>query len=158
MRRGWKWILGGLVIFVAGFFAGGYFGVHRLWKVVEPMMRSEVELSLSSGVDELLFLRAGKLDKALLRLEWRLDGAILGLLGGRALTEVSPEELQKLLLAKKYRARYPFARASPEAQAVLAAVPDGPLDPIFLKTAARVLMQEAGTSTEPAELAGSAQP
>ena len=53
------------------------------------------------------------------------------------------------LLAKRYRARYPFAEASPEALAALAAVPDGPLDPMVRRTAARVLMEPEEAPTPP---------
>ncbi len=141
MRQRWKWVLGGLVIFTLGFYAGGFFGAHQLWKVLEPVRRTQAAASINFGIDELLFLRTGNPDKALRRMEQRLDGAILDLSLPTSSKELSAADRQPLLLAKKYRARYPFEQASPEAQATLAALPDGPLDPMVRKTAARVLME-----------------
>lgn len=149
MRQRWRTVLGGLVICALSFYAGGFFGAHRAMMVVEPMMRSEVVASINLGIDELLFLRTGSLDKALRRMEWRLDAAILGLARESSSDELSPADRQALLLAKKYRARYPYAEASPEALAALAAVPDGPLDPMVRRTAARVLMEPEEAPTAP---------
>ena len=143
MRQRWGSLLGGFVIFVAGFYAGGYFGAHRLWAVTEPVMRMELAASIHFGIDELLYLHTDQVDKALRRMEQRLDGAILDVLRDRSPQQLSADERQSLLLAKRYRARYPFAEASPEAQAVLSAVAEEPLDPMVARTAARVLLTEA---------------
>lgn len=158
MRMRWSWVMGGLGIFTAGFYAGGFFGAHRALMVIEPMMQSEVAAAVNFGIDELLLLRTGNPDKALRRIEWRLDGSILGVSRGRSPKELSPTERQSLLIAKRYRARYPFADASAEAQAALSAVADEPLDPVVLRTAARVLVTEAEAAAMKAELARSAKP
>jgi hypothetical protein len=143
MRQRWQWILGGLAIFAVGFYAGGFFGAHRAMMAIEPVMRSEVAASIGFEIDELIFLRTGNPDKALRRMEWRLDAAILGVAGVRPSQELSTGDRQALQLAKKYRDRYPYAAADPEAQAFLSALPDGPLDPMIRKTAARVLLEPA---------------
>ena len=149
MRQRWKWVLGGLMIFALGFYSGVSFGAHRLWKVLEPMKRMEEAATINFGIDELLFLRTGNPDKALRRMEQRLDLAVAGLAQGRQWEELSFEERQALLLAKKYRQRYPYSTASPGAQAALFAAPDEPLDPRVLKTAARVLMESAPAAVAP---------
>ena len=153
MQKRWGWMLGGCMIFAAGFYAGGFFGAHRLWAITEPMMRLEVEASLNFGIDELLWLRTGNSAKALRRMEQRLDGSILGLARDRAPKELSREERQSLLLAKRYRSHFPFEEASPEAQAQLSAMADEPLDPKVLLTAARALLTEAEAAAMKAELA-----
>ncbi len=55
--------------------------------------------------------------------------------GGRC----RPGRGDRYCTAKQYRARFPFDKASPEAQAALAAVPDEPLDAKFLNSATRLL-------------------
>ena len=158
MRQRWGSLLGGFVIFVAGFYAGGYFGAHRLWAVTEPVMRMELAAAIHFGIDELLYLRTDQADKALRRMEQRLDGAILGVSRERSPQQLLPTERQSLLLAKRYRARYPFAEASPEAQAALSAVADEPLDSRVLRTAARALLTETEVSAMKAELEKSTKP
>ena len=158
MRQRWGTLLGGFVIFVAGFYAGGYFGAHRLWAVTEPVMRMELAASIHFGIDELLYLHTDQVDKALRRMEQRLDGAILDVLRDRSPKQLSADERQSLLLAKRYRARYPFAEASPEAQAALSAVADEPLDSRVLRTAARALLTETEVSAMKAELEKSTKP
>lgn len=146
MRQRWQWILGGLAIFAVGFYAGGFFGAHRAMMVIEPVMRSEVAASIGFEIDELIFLRTGHPDKALRRMEWRLDAAVLGIAGSRPSKELLDGERQSLLLAKRYRERYPYVAADSDAQAFLSALPDGPLDPMVRKTAARVLLEPAPTA------------
>ena len=99
MRQRWQWILGGLAIFAVGFYAGGFFGAHRAMMVIEPVMRSEVAASIGFEIDELIFLRTGNPDKALRRMEWRLDAAILGVAGVRPSQELSTGDRQALQLA-----------------------------------------------------------
>ncbi len=158
MRQRWASLLGGCVIFVAGFYAGGYFGAHRLWAVTEPVMRMEVAAAIHFGIDELLYLRTDQADKALRRMEQRLDGAILGVSRERSPQQLLPTERQSLLLAKRYRARYPFAEASPEAVAALGAAVDEPFDPMVSRTAARALLTESEVQAMQAELARAKKP
>ena len=158
MRQRWGSLLGGFLVFVAGFYAGGYFGAHRLWAITEPVMRMEVAASIHFGIDELIYLRTDQADKALRRMGQRLAGAILGGSGGGSPHQLSPDERQSLLLAKRYRARYPFAEASPEAEAALSAVADGTLDPMVARTAARALLTESEAATMKLDPVGSTKP
>lgn len=153
MRQRWKWILGGIVLFVAGFYAGGYVGAHRLWAVLEPLRQTEAEAAVNFGLDELLWLRTDRPEQAFWLLETRLDWAIHNLSRQGAWEEMSAGTRRSLLTAKKYRARFPFDKASPEAQAALAAVPDEPLDAKFLNSATRLLAGAAEPTSTPAELA-----
>ena len=159
MRQRWGSLLGGFVIFVAGFYAGGYFGAHRLWAVTEPVMRMEVAAAIHFGIDELLYLRTDQADKALRRMEQRLDGAILGVCGqslaAAAFRPMSANRCcSRSATAPAIRSRRRVRRCRP----ALSAVADEPLDPMVARTAARVLLTEAEVAAMKAVAEGSKKP
>lgn len=128
---------------VLGFCGGAFFGVHRLWAVIRPSIDSEFIANVNFAVEDLVWHRTGKHDRALAFMEQRLDGAISAIPRGRPLSELSTEERQALLVAKVYRSRFPFEAASSHALSTLAALPEEPLDPASCSPAVKFLLSDS---------------
>lgn len=129
---------------VLGFVGGAFFGVHRLWGVIRPSLESDAVADVNFAIEDLVWHRTGKHDRALAFMESRLDGAILALPRGRDVTELSAEARRALNVARFYRSRFPAPESSALVADALAAIPDEPLDPSSCSPAVKFLLSEAG--------------
>jgi len=122
---------------------------------VPLIVNDDLALAVALGADG---IHLGRGDGDPREARARLPGAILGVSRERSPQQLLPTERQSLSLAKRYRARYPFAEASPEAVAALGAAVDEPFDPMVSRTAARALLTESEVQAMQAELARAKKP
>jgi hypothetical protein len=126
-------IAAGLVLVVAAFGAGTYFGASRMEKVLGEALSMEVSAGTQFRIDELLYLRSGRTERAIPLLEMQVDAALTNVTGNRRARGISWEDLSReerraLLLAKLYRQRYPPQKPDPYLQAAMEWIPDEKID------------------------------
>ena len=137
-------VLAALLGIVLGFVGGAFFGVHRLWAVLQPSLESEAVADVNFAIEDLVWHRTGNHDRALAFMESRLDGAILALPRGRDVTALPADARRALNVARFYRNRFPAPESSALVAAALAEIPDEPLDPSSCSPAVKFLLSEAG--------------
>ena len=144
-------VVAGLVVAIAllmAFSAGFLVGARRAVRNFLAFQESETQANLNFTIEELVWLRTGKSDKAFFLMESLLDNAIGSLRQGREWGELSADLRRSYLVAKSYRRAFPFAASSPEASSVLAGLPDEPIDPAYSSPAARYLRSLSTTAPE----------
>jgi hypothetical protein len=125
--------------FLISFVAGGVIGNRWTFSWMHGVLRAEVLGNLNFRLDALAALRLGEPETAIRLLEPLVDPPVATLTQRRDWREL-PEEVQRaLVLAKKYRERYPRERPSPYYDAAFAAVPDEPIDPKSRRPVERLL-------------------
>jgi hypothetical protein len=133
-------ILAAIIGVVVGFGAGAFVGVQRLWAVLLPVHETETAANLDFTLEQLVWLRSGKEDRALSFMEQRLDAAVLGLAANREVSELPSPARQSLLAAKLYREVFPLESGSDATRAVLSQLPGEAVDPASCSPAVRYLL------------------
>jgi len=126
--------------FLISFVAGGVVGNRWTFSWMRGVLQTEVLGNLNFRLDALAALRLGEPETAIRLLEPLVDPPVATLTQRREWKDLPDELRRALVLAKKYRERYPRERPSPYYDAAFAAVPDEPIDPKGRRPVERLLL------------------
>jgi len=114
--------------FLVSFLAGAVVGNRWTFSWMHGVLQTEVQGNLNFHLNALAALRLEEPETAIRLLDAMVDPAVASLPQRREWHDLPVGMRRNLLLAKKYRERYPSERSSPYYAAAYAFVPDEPVD------------------------------
>lgn len=130
-------VLSILVGLAVAFVAGLAVGNRWTFSWMSAMLETQVQGTMNYGVEELVLLRHDEAARAIALRETQVDQAMITLPQGREWTELPHRLQQSLLVAQRYRERYPPDAASPGLDRALDFIPAEPIDLSFCRSATR---------------------